>query len=68
MNIVYVKREEDNFVDFCTYTRASDNAYFEIPAVYENNEIDYLATETNLNAAIVEADKQIANLKLCNLY
>lgn len=64
MNLIYVKRKEDNYVEFCTYTRSTDNAYFEVPVVHENDEIDYLTTKSNLNKAIIEADRLIAYLKL----
>tara|TARA_B100000900_G_scaffold380673_1_gene366549 strand:+ start:597 stop:806 length:210 start_codon:yes stop_codon:yes gene_type:complete len=60
MSYIYVKREEDNFTDFCTYTRLSDMAYFEVPCVLDsNNNIDYKKTEQYLQKAIATADEQM---------
>ena len=60
MSYVYVKREEDNLKDFCTYIRVSDNAYFEVPCVLDdNNDIDILKTEEAMEKAIVVSDEQM---------
>ena len=61
MSYIYIKREEDNFTDFCTYTRISDMAYFEVPCVLDNNkDIDYINTEKKMQKAIELADEQIS--------
>jgi len=60
MSYIYVKREADNLKDFCTYIRESDDAYFEVPCVLDdNNDIDITKTEEAMEKAIVVSDEQM---------